>query len=118
MVRGRLSAEEQKFQETGGAAKRQTAMQRVREREREQRAQARQAAVSESVPRGLRHRAPPPPPPPICNPVLHCISSCKMSGLAPFRPLILDCLGTVLPGLPQRLRMVIRVALLGLQHPL
>ena len=64
MVRGRLSAEEQKFQETGGAAKRQTAMQRVREREREQRAQARQAAVERERAERFASPRPPPPPPP------------------------------------------------------
>lgn len=42
----RASAEEKKFQDTGAGAKRQTAMQRVREREREQRQQARQEAIA------------------------------------------------------------------------
>ncbi len=38
------SAEEVKFQQSGGAAKRQEAMQRVREREREERTRAREVA--------------------------------------------------------------------------
>lgn len=40
------SAEERKFQDTGAGHKRQTAMQRVREREKEQRQQARQEAIN------------------------------------------------------------------------
>lgn len=40
------SAEERKFQDTGAGQKRQTAMQRVREREREQRQLARQEAMA------------------------------------------------------------------------
>lgn len=42
----RASAEEKKFQDTGAGQKRQTAMQRVGEREREQRQQARQEAIA------------------------------------------------------------------------